>query len=122
MRQRRFMACIVEPKPVDDGPILHKAKNAWLWISRLRLRGNGPDFGKSKPKPQQRIRHFGILVKPGCHAERIGKVQTCQRNSKARIRFDRRRRQQPGFQRSDSQSVRLFGIKAEKCRAQQRFK
>ncbi len=56
-------------------PVGRQPEQARPRIARLRQQRDGADLDKTEAEPQQRIRHLGMLVEPGRHAERIGEVE-----------------------------------------------
>src|SRR5947209_644464 len=65
----------VETEAVDHPLIGIKSKKTRARIARLRLRGHAAGLDETETEPQQGVDHFGVLVKPGRKADRIGKPE-----------------------------------------------
>src|SRR5690606_32550006 len=105
---------IVETEAVDHRLIFGQPEDTRLGIARLRQRRDRADLGEAEAEPEQSVRHFGVLVIAGRHAERIGEVEPAQRDTKPRVTASRRRAAEAGAQREYRQSVRVFGIEGKK--------
>ena len=75
----------VEAQAVDHRLVLGEAEQSRARIALLRFRRHRSDLDEAEPKPQQRIRHFGVLVEACGHAQRVGKVQTEGANREQRV-------------------------------------
>ena len=107
--QHRFGAVIVEAHAVDHGLVALEPKQPRPRIAGLRLRRHRADLDKAEAEPQQRVRHFRILVEAGGHADGIGKIQAEGAHREFRIVRPRPDRRQE-FQALDRQPMRVFGI------------
>ena len=65
----------VKAEAIDDALVGLQAEDPRARVARLWPRRDGADFGKAEAQAQQDVRHLGILVEPGRHADRIGKVE-----------------------------------------------
>ena len=70
-----FGALRIEAEPVDDACIGIEPEQPRPRIAGLRLRRDGADFDEAEAEPQQRVRHFGVLVEARGDADRIGKLR-----------------------------------------------
>ena len=60
-----FSADVIESEVIYQRAILRKTKQAWLWISRLRLTCDGADFDESKTQRCQFANVTSVLIKTG---------------------------------------------------------
>ena len=75
-RQRRRVSAIVEAEPIDQAVVGDEPENARLWVSCLRLRRHGADFGKSAAHAEHGIGHARIFVVACGNADRICEIET----------------------------------------------
>ena len=65
-------AFIVKAKAVDHRAVFGQAKEPGLWVARLRQRGGRANLDKAKARLHQSAQRRGVLVVPGCKADRVG--------------------------------------------------
>ena len=110
--QGRLMTFIIEAETIDQAGLCWQAEYPWLRIAALRLRCNRADFGKTEAESEQSIRHFGIFVKTGGHAQRIVKMQAKGIDTEARIIFGRPLPRHE-FERCQSSAMRCLRLKPQ---------
>ena len=106
------MTLAVEAEPVDDALRLRQAEQARTRIARLRARRHGADLDEAESQREQRIDHLGVLVEPGCHTDRIGKMQAERLDRETCVRAWRG--QKRGAQGEDRRAMRRLGIERVK--------
>ena len=93
-----------------------KAKDTRTRIAVLWFRRDGSGFNKSKSHAEHLGDHFGVFIKPGGKADRIGKAAVPERDTKRRIGHTFRIWHDTELQGFESQLMRIFGIEAEEKR------
>ena len=79
------MPFIVEAQPIDHGFVRGQPEDARLRVARLRQRRDGADLGEAKAELEQCIRHLGILVVAGCHADRVREIEPAKADLEPRV-------------------------------------
>src|SRR6478735_3234602 len=64
---------VIETETIDDRAALGHAKDPWLGISRLRSRGDRPDFREAEAERFPGRKRHRILVEAGRETHRIWK-------------------------------------------------
>ena len=85
---------VVEPHPVDDGPVLAEAEQARLGIAGLGPGRDRAAFDEAEAEARQAAQGLAVLVQTRRQTDRIGQVQPRQLCSQDRV--VRRRRRQRG--------------------------
>ena len=73
--EHRVGALRIEAEPVDHPAIGLEPEHPRARITRLRQRRDGADLDKAETEPQQRVRHFGVLVETRGNADGIGEIE-----------------------------------------------
>jgi hypothetical protein len=98
-------AVIVEPHPVDNGPVPGQPEQPGPRVARLRLGGDRTDLHEAEAERGERLVRRGVLVETGGQAEWAGEVQTERPHSQGRVGCQHATQQpgEPGDHRDDPQ-------------------
>jgi len=81
----RVEPAAVEPKAIDDRPVLVETEQPRFGIARLPARRDGADLGKAEAEAEDCVGDAGILVIARGQSDRVGEVASPQA-----LRQDRR--------------------------------
>ena len=107
--QHRVGALAVETQTIDHAVVAIEPKEPGPRIPDLCQGSDRPDLNEAKTELEESVRHLGVLIEAGRHADRIGKIEPERSDSEPRI-VGGELHEWRKFQGLNGNAVRILGV------------